>query len=379
MSGYTAAALKIAAPAGGFADNGWYAGRNYDAATQTFGEANQNWSNNNPDKNKGQVSAEVRAQSAAAQGKTPAEFDSYLASQGASNLSGNGFGDSWSPSGSPGSGGGVGYTAPAPIDLMGEYNTLQDNAGIAGIQAELQAKKQSYDKATSQINDNPFLSESSRVGRVQKLSTDYQNSTATTQDKLKLAQADADTRMGLYQKQYDINNAATQQSLKQFDSLLQSGALNGASVDDIAGLSKSTGMSTGMIQSAIKASNDKNVQTSTISFDDGTNQGFAIINTKTGQVISKQIIAASKPTAAEQKAATGGGGSTTASAAQNKQQAVAQLPTDARNGWTLGTMMNFYQQFGLSAQQIYNTYRSANYYKATPAQQKADQAKYHVK
>jgi hypothetical protein len=41
--------------------------------------------------------------------------------------------------------------------------------------------------------------------------------------------------------------------------------------------------------------------------------------------------------------------------------------------------MNFYQGYGLSKQQIYDAYRSVNYYKATAAQQKADKAKYGVK
>lgn len=379
MAGQTAAQLGIAAPSGGFQDNGWYAGRNYDAASQTFGDANQNWSTNNPDKTKSQVSAAVRAQSAAAQGVSPQQFDSYLQNQGASLSDSPYSNQSWAPSGTAGSGGGIGYAASAPVDLMGEYNTLQSNAGIAGIQAKIDAATQGFNKAQSQINDNPFLSESSRVGRVQKLQTDYNNNTADLQNSLKLAQADADTRMGLYQKQYDINNQATQQALSQFDSLLKSGALNGASVDDITGLSKSTGMSTGMIQSAIKSNNDANVSTSTISFDDGTNQGFAIINTKTGAIISKQIVSASKPTATAIKAESGGGTSATQTNAQNKTAALGQISTDARNGWTLGTMMNFYKQYGLTAQQIYGYYKAANFYKPTAAQQKADQAKYGVK
>lgn len=381
MAGYTAAQAGITVPSGGFQDNAWYGGRNYDAASQTFGDANQNWSANNPDKTKSQVSAEVRGQSAAAQGVDPSTFDAYLTSQGAPLPAQQA--QSWSPSGTAGAGGGLGYTAAPTVDLMGEYNTLQGNAGIAGLQAQLSAKTDSYNKAQSQINDNPFLSESSRVGRVQKLTTDYNNDTANTQNQLKLAQADADARMTLYEKQNDLNNQATQTALNQFNSLLQSGALDGASVDDIAGLAKATGMSTSMIQSAVQANQAKNVQTSTISFDDGINQGFAVINSKTGQVISKQTVAASKPTAIEQKAAlgVGGGGSSSGkvSASDNKSQALAQLPVSMQQGWTLGTAMTFFQQFGVSAQQVYNAYRAANYYKATPAQQKADQAKYHVK
>jgi hypothetical protein len=66
-----------------------------------------------------------------------------------------------------------------------------------------------------------------------------------------------------------------------------------------------------MIQSAINAQNAKNVKTETIKWDDGTNTGFAIINSQTGEIINKQTISASAPTATEQKMAAGGGTTTT--------------------------------------------------------------------
>jgi hypothetical protein len=349
---YSAAQLGISAPSGGFQNGGWYQGRQY--YNGMLGDANVITNPNQTGYGQG-VSAEVRKQSAAAQGVSPEQFDSYLKEQGATQMPNTDY-SSWAPSGSAGGGGGggIGYAAPAaPIDLMAEYDKLQGSAGIKAIQDKLTAAAESFNKAQSQINDNPFLSESNRVGRVQKLQTDYNNNTLTMQNSLKLAQADADARMTLTEKQYDLNNQATQQALTQFNSLLESGALSGASVDDIAGIAKSTGMSTSMIQSAIKSNNDKNVQTATISFDDGKNQGFAIINSKTGAIISKQVVAASAPSS---KAS---GGSSGGSAAEQKQQAMQAIQEDIKGKWTLGALLSAYTGY-FTPQQIYQMYNTSS-------------------
>lgn len=268
-----------------------------------------------------------------------------------------------------GSGGGVGIAPPATINLPGIYQSLSDKAGISDLEKQLSDQQTSYNTAQSQINDNPFLSEASRVGRIQKLTTDYNNNTKATQDTLAMKNADIQTQLSLQTQQFNINSQAAQQGLQQFQTLLSSGALDNASGQDIANITTATGLSSDMIQSAVSAQKQKDVNTSVIQYDDGTNQGFAVINTQTGAVINKQVIGPSKPSTT--------GNSTTAST--NKSEALAQLPQDAQSGWTLGTLMNFYQQYGLTPQQIYTAYNAVNYYKATSAQQKADQAKYNVK
>ena len=63
---YTAQQLGLKAPSGGFQDNGWYDGRNYDSASGTFGEPNQAWSINNPGKRGSSISKEVVDQSGSA-------------------------------------------------------------------------------------------------------------------------------------------------------------------------------------------------------------------------------------------------------------------------------------------------------------------------
>ena len=219
---------------------------------------------------------------------------------------------------------GLGVTAAATLDLPGLYNSLTKDAGITDLEANLTKKQASFNEAQSQINDNPFLSEADRVGRIAKLQIDYNADVKNDQDALAMKKADVQTQLDLASKQYDINSQASRDALSRFDSLLASGALAGASGTDIANLTSQTGLSSSMIQAAIKAASAKNVKTQTISYDDGTNQGFAVINSDTGEIISKQTVAASKPTAAEDKAAAGGGAKTT-TVAQTKANEQADV------------------------------------------------------
>lgn len=222
------------------------------------------------------------------------------------------------------SGSALGVPAAATLDLPGLYKSLTKDSGIADLETKLMNEQTAFNTASSQINDNPFLSEADRVGRIQKLQMDFNNNVKGTQDALAMKKADVQTQLDLASKQYDINSQASRDALSRFDSLLASGALAGASGSDIANLTSQTGLSSSMIQAAINAQKVKNVKTSTLTYDDGTNQGFMIINPDTGEIISKQTIAASKPTAAESKAALGGGTKTTATQAKANEQADVQ-------------------------------------------------------
>jgi len=234
------------------------------------------------------------------------------------------------PMAAPAGGGGMpggsalGVPAAATLDLPGLYNSLTKGAGITDLESKMMAEQTAFNDAQSKINDNPFLSEADRVGRVQKLQLDFNAANKTTADALAMKKADVQTQLDLASKQYDINSQASRDALSRFDSLLASGALAGASGQDIANLTSQTGLSSSMIQAAINAANAKNVKTSTLTYDDGTDQGFMIINPDTGDIISKQKIADSKPTAAESKAAAGGGAKTT-SVAQTKANEQADV------------------------------------------------------
>jgi hypothetical protein len=307
------------------------------------------------------VSAEVNQQTSIAAGKAPDANQNFVNAQNA-NPNNNPAGAGGTPSangsnpGAAATGGGAsldmsGFGSSTPtLDLPGLYDSLSKSAGIPGMEADLTAKQTAFNDQTSKINDNPFLSEADRVGRIAKLTTDYNNDVTTTQNALTMAKQDIQTQLDLQTQQFNINSQQATQSLNEFNTLLSSGALAGASGSDIAAITKATGISSSMIQSAINSQTAKDTPTSLTTVDDGTNQYAVVINTKTGQVISKQVLAASKPATA-----TAG-----ATLVQQQQQYSTWAIQDAKNGARLQDMVSTYAQpGGLSVDQIYQIY-SAN-------------------
>lgn len=343
-------------------NGGWYNGRQY-----WNGQVGDPGVIVNPtQQGSGQaVSAEVNAQSATAQGKTPQQFQTYLqeqtqqqtaqpTGQTAPNLPGQpGF--NAGAGGGGGGGAGVGFTAPPPIDLPGIYKNLSDQAGLSDLEKSISDKTQSFNSAQSKINDNPFLSEADRVGRIQKLQNDFNNDIANDNNTLAMKKADIQTQIDIQTKQFDINSTAAKQALDTFTTLLQSGALNNASGQDIANITSATGLSSQTIMSAVDAQKAKNVQTSVIQYDDGTNQGFAVINSQTGEIISKQVVSNSKPTK---------GNSTTS----NNQNILEQFNSDTTsiqgqkiNGTYVGQFPQLVMQYAssMSLQDIYKAYANS--------------------
>ncbi len=274
---------------------------------------------------------------------------------GAEQFTVGGTGLSSSSSSSGSTLGSTGFLNTPTINLPEIYNNLYTQSGVSDLETKLSDQTKAFTDAQSKINDNPFLSEASRVGRLQKLQTDFNNNTTGIRTDIATKKADIETKLNIQTKQFDINSQQATQALSQFNTLLSSGALSSLSGDDIASITKATGMSSAMINAAINANNAKNVTTSTIQFDDGTNQGFAIINTKTGAIIKKEVVAASKPVTKS---------STTA---DTKTDYITWAKTDAKSGKTLDDMMAYYDGY-LTRQQIFDLYMSANYYKNSNTQ-----------
>ncbi len=270
---------------------------------------------------------------------------------------------------------GFGGNTPT-LNLPDLYKSLQDSSGISKIEMDLESKAKDYADAQSKINDNPWLSESDRVGRIQKLSTDYNNEVKNVQDSLAMKKADIQTQLDLQTKQFDINSNIAKQALDEFNTLLSSGALSGATGNDIAQITRATGISSSEIQAAINATADKNVSTSVQTVDDGTNIYSVVLNNKTGQIISKQVLAGSKPNTT----ATNGTASQqyTQGLKQNAQDQQNQyqdwVAQDAKNGATLQQLIgNYSKAGGLTVDQIYSIYNSNSKYgqaKETLAQAK---------
>jgi hypothetical protein len=268
------------APPGGFQQGGWYGGQQYwngqlgspgvitNPGQQGFGQP---------------VSKETVAQT------NPANV-AYLQTQGATLPS----------AGTPtpaGVGTGVGgMPAPATIDLVGLNKSLSESAGIPAIEQKITDAGNAYKENLSKINDNPYLSEADRTGRAEKLRIDYNNDIKNVNETLAMKKADIETQINLQAKQFDINSQAAKTAFDQFNSLLSSGALDNASGIDIASITRATGISSSMIQSAISAAKTKDAKM--IQYDDGKNQGVAIIDAN-GNIIKKSVISTSKPKANE--------------------------------------------------------------------------------
>lgn len=179
--------------------------------------------------------------------------------------------------GGPATGAGMGMGSTQPtINLPDLYNSLYSSSGISEFEKQLSDQTRQYNEAVSKINDNPFLSEASRTGRLQKLQTDFNNTTANTRNDIATRKADIETQLNLQTKQFDINSQQAQQELSKFSALLESGALNNVSPEDIANLTRTTGLSSNIIKSAIQQKIQSGLSTSIQSFDNGVDEGFTI-------------------------------------------------------------------------------------------------------
>ena len=137
------------------------------------------------------------------------------------------------------------------INLPEIYENLYQKSGVSELETKLSDQTKSFNEAVSKINNNPFLSEANRVGKIQKLQTDFNNATAGTRSDIATKKADIETQLNLQTKQFDINSQQAQQGLQQVQALLQSGALDDIGGEAIAQLTRQTGLSSEMINSAI--------------------------------------------------------------------------------------------------------------------------------
>jgi len=302
-STYEPTSVGVQAPSGGFQQGGWYSGRQYWGGSLSDPGAIHPQSNQ---QGAGQlVSAEVNAQSAAAQGVTSQNLEAYLEQQRQQATSVQPSAQytpgpqqqASRPTGETGTTGTTGITQQETPKLMETYKKGMESPKLKGWEDELEMMDKEYIENKGKTNDNPFLSEATRVGRIAKIEQLYGERTADVRGRIATAKADVETELNIMTQQWNIDSQASQQALSQLDMMLSKGMLDNASGEDIANVTRGTGVSSNMIYSAIEANKKKNVQTSTISFDDGTNQGFAVINSQTGEIINKQVVAASKPTA----------------------------------------------------------------------------------
>ena len=222
-------------------------------------------------------------------------------------------------------GGNSGIPQAPPIDLTNIYDNLYNEQGINDLQTQLNNQTQSFNQAVSKINDNPYLSEANRVGRVQKLTIDYNNSIKNLQDQIAQRSANVETKLGLATKQYDMTSQAQQTAFSQLNSLLGSGALDSASGQTIASLARSTGLGTDVINSAIQANKNKNVQLIQ-SEDANGNQVVSVIDSQ-GNLIRQTSLGAIGTPSKTASTKSGTATDTKSESTELKNTIVANLPS----------------------------------------------------
>jgi len=287
------------APAGGFKTGGWYSGYQY--WNGTFApQAGQIHPASNQQGAGQAVSAEVNAQTSVAAGLAPGANQAYVNAQNAkpvvnpSAVAKPTTPSASSTAGTPGTGMGITMPETPTLDLQGLYKSLNESSGVQALQDQYLQQERDFITAKGKINDNPFLSEATRVGREAKLTTLFNERTANVQKEIAMKQADTEMQINLATKQFDINSEVAKTNFAQFNSLLEMGALDNASGEDIANITRSTGIPSSIIQSAIDASRkakEKDIETQVIQSeaDDGT-VTISVINKTTGEVINQQSL-----------------------------------------------------------------------------------------
>ena len=257
-------------------------------------------------------------------------------------------------SGSTGGGGipgGVAFNQPT-IDLPKLYESFYKASGITDIERSLSDKTNAYNEQVAKIKDNPYLSEATMTGRISKLTDKFNADQTNIKNDIAMKKADIETKLNLQTQQFDINSKQAQLAWDQFNSLLSAGALDNASGEDIANLTRSTGISSSMILSAIGISKEKNkpkVNTQVIQVDDGTNVNAVVINSDTGQLINTQVIGQSKPEKSS------GGATKTEIKAQETEQNKANLTQSIKNGFSLKELISAFSPV-LTIDEIYRLY-----------------------
>jgi murein DD-endopeptidase MepM/ murein hydrolase activator NlpD len=219
-------------------------------------------------------------------------------------------------------------SGPAIPNFQGIYDTAiktatdtfapqitEAQSGVDTVNKQIADRTAALNVALGKINDNPYYSEATRVGRAAKLQQAYNNDVgllnsqlgiasnklSNTQNLAERAKADAQVKINIASNQYNIENAQHQQTLQQINQYLSAGMLNNASSADIAQISTSTGMSTSMVQSIINASKAKNApQTEVKAVEDETNQYLVAYQaTPEGiKILNREVVAKVAPKAA---------------------------------------------------------------------------------
>ena len=360
------------APQGGFKTGGWYGGYQYwngtfaSQAGQIHPASDQQGAGET-------VSEEVNIQGDVAQGQVEGTNQAYINEQNAVNTPNTpGLsmpGSSTSGSNTPGSSSALAQPQE-DVDFTAIYKNIQQNSGVADLQNDYLEKERQFIEAKNKINDNPFLSEATRVGREAKITELFNERTANIQNEIAMKKADIEIETELALKQIDFNSQQSQIAFEQLNSLIASGAFNNASGELIAEWTRRTGISSDMIMSAVEASSKEDIETSIrYSTADSGEETVSVINSQTGEIISQKSLGF---------VGNAQGGGSDVSDSEAKLLIKQDLLNDARQGVTWDQIYSSGITYIGDVEELYQLYLSANYYKPSAAQKKADLARYGV-
>jgi hypothetical protein len=178
----------------------------------------------------------------------------------------------------------AGPTAAPAFDLVAATNAAYNTPEITAATKAVNDRKAALATALAGENDNPFYSEATRVGKISKLEQSANNDIGVQEGILSGLKADAQIKLNAQTGQYNINRQAYQDTLSQFNTLLQAGAFTNASPQDLATISVQTGIPMSELQSIQTKQKNDNIKTSLVTSDNGV---VSVINTQTGEIISQ--------------------------------------------------------------------------------------------
>lgn len=243
------------------------------------------------------------------------------------------------------------------IDLPNLYNNLYQSSGITEQESSLRDKESKFLKAKGELSDNPFSSASMIDQRLQRLQRKYDEETTPIRNEIATKKADIETKLNLETKQFDINSETAKNALSYFNTLLSSGALDTASGEDIAEITRATGLSSSVIKSAVDSRKSKETDTQVITStaDDGTVTA-TVINPKTGDIIKQTSLGS-----VGNKQGNGSGLSVSQQQEADAQANRTSLASDVQRGATLSSIVGHYGGT-LTIEEIYRIYNTYSPY-----------------
>jgi len=129
--------------------------------------------------------------------------------------------------------------------------TYEKSNNLASIESEYNKKKEAYEKEAAIINDNPFFSEATRLGRQAKLDEQKVRELGTLQDRLTYLKAEDQLKYNISMDRYKLQQDQVKQNVDKLKMYIDSGAILNASSQDLAQIGVATGMSQSMLQGIV--------------------------------------------------------------------------------------------------------------------------------